>query len=102
MSELRQRVLLSLKKNHGRFLSGEALAGECGVSRAAVWKSIRSLTEEGCQIEAVPRLGYRLRADADILRAEEIRLRLSELGAAAEVFCFSLKESPEFKEQTSL
>ena len=41
----------------------------------------------------MPRLGYRLRADADILRAEEIRLRLSELGAAAEVFCFSSIDS---------
>ena len=66
MSELRQRVLLTHKKNQGQYLSGEALARECGVSRAAVWKSIRSLTEEGCRIEAVPRLGYRLRADADL------------------------------------
>lgn len=93
MSELRQRVLLSLKKNQGQYLSGEALARECGVSRAAVWKSIRTLTEEGCQIEAVPRLGYRLRADADLLRAEEIRLRLSELGTPADVFCFSSIDS---------
>ncbi len=93
MSELRQRVLLSLKKNQGQYLSGEALARECGVSRAAVWKSIRTLTEEGCRIEAVPRLGYRLRADADLLRADEIRLRLSELGTPADVFCFSSIDS---------
>ena len=93
MPDLKQQVLLSLKKNQGRFLSGEALAKGCGVSRAAVWKAIRALTAEGCDIEAVTRLGYRLRAEADLLRTEEIRLRLTELGTQADVICFSAIDS---------
>ena len=93
MSDLKQRVLLLLKKQQGGFLSGEALAGECGVSRAAVWKAIRALKAEGCDIEAVTRLGYRMRAEADLLRSGEIRGRLSELGAQADVVCFSTIDS---------
>ncbi len=93
MQDLRQQVLLSLRNNRGRFLSGEALARECGVSRAAVWKAIRALTAEGCDIEAVTRLGYRLRADADVLRSDEISRRLTELGTPAEAVCFASIDS---------
>ena len=45
----------------GRFRSGEALATELGVSRSAVWKRLRNLSEMGLGVDAVRGRGYRLR-----------------------------------------
>ncbi len=39
---------------------GEQLAEELGVTRAAVWKTIRSLEKDGYAIDAAPNRGYRL------------------------------------------
>lgn len=43
-----------------RYLSGEQIAAECGISRAAVWKHIDQLKKLGCAIDAKPNCGYRL------------------------------------------
>lgn len=53
-------VLALLKE--GRFVSGEAISRALGVSRAAVWKQIATLREEGWQIESGGKRGYRLLA----------------------------------------
>ena len=42
------------------YVSGEKIRQELGISRAAVWKRIAQLREEGWQIEAAGRRGYRL------------------------------------------
>ena len=47
-----------LEKNKGEVLSGESIAGELGCTRAAVWKAVKSLREEGYHIEAGPNKGY--------------------------------------------
>ena len=57
----------------GRFHSGEALAGELGVSRSAVWKAVRALRELGVTLHAVRNRGYRLRAGGEALDAARIR-----------------------------
>jgi len=57
----------------GRLHSGECLARELGVSRAAVWKGIERLRLRGIEIEAVPRQGYRLPATVELLDAGSIR-----------------------------
>lgn len=44
----------------GDYVSGEKISQELGISRAAVWKRIAQLREEGWQIEAAGRRGYRL------------------------------------------
>ena len=46
----------------GDFVSGEAMSKELGISRAAVWKKIAQLKEQGWQIEAGGKRGYRLQA----------------------------------------
>jgi len=65
-------VIIELKKDKDRYISGEELAEKSSVSRAAVWKHIKSLKEKGYEIEAVPRLGYRLISAPDLLIPEEI------------------------------
>lgn len=57
----------------GREVSGEALAGELGISRNAVWKAMARLREEGYGIEAVTNRGYRLVSVPDTLNETEIR-----------------------------
>jgi len=44
----------------GEFHSGARLAAELGVTRSAIWKSVRDLRELGAQIHSVPNRGYRL------------------------------------------
>jgi BirA family transcriptional regulator, biotin operon repressor / biotin---[acetyl-CoA-carboxylase] ligase len=57
----------------GRFHSGEELAQALGVSRSAIWKATRSLSELGATLHAVRNRGYRLAAGGEPLEAARIR-----------------------------
>lgn len=72
MTNLKSKVLKLLKESND-FLSGEKISEEFGVTRAAIWKSINSLREDGYEIESIPRRGYRLLTSPDILTYEEIK-----------------------------
>ena len=65
-----------LEKNKGEVLSGESIAGELGCTRAAVWKAVKSLREEGYHIEAGPNKGYMLAKDTNRLSQEGITRKL--------------------------
>ncbi len=56
------------------FLSGEELSEKLGVSRAAVWKHIKEMRDEGAEIEAHTRRGYRLIKLPDLLKREYVSL----------------------------
>ena len=57
----------------GRFHSGELLARELGISRAAVWKHLQAVgAETGLVIHAVRGRGYRLSHALELLDAERI------------------------------
>ena len=53
-------------------VSGEEMSRRLGVSRAAVWKAVDQLRQEGYAIEAATRRGYRLAAKPDRLDAAVI------------------------------
>jgi BirA family biotin operon repressor/biotin-[acetyl-CoA-carboxylase] ligase len=53
-------------------ISGEYLAAQLGLSRAAVWKRVHRLKARGYVIEGSPRRGYRLLAVPDKLLPEEV------------------------------
>lgn len=57
---MRDRILKVLMDNRDGFLSGETISVSLGITRAAVWKHIKSLQEDGFEIESKSRLGYRL------------------------------------------
>jgi BirA family biotin operon repressor/biotin-[acetyl-CoA-carboxylase] ligase len=69
---MKETVLAILKESAGEYVSGEELSGRLRVSRTAVWKYIRSLREDGYEIESSPRVGYRLRSVPDLLLPMEI------------------------------
>jgi BirA family biotin operon repressor/biotin-[acetyl-CoA-carboxylase] ligase len=56
----------------GIWISGEEIALQMGVSRAAVWKQVRALRASGYRIESSPRRGYCL-LEADRIDPARIR-----------------------------
>ena len=52
--------LLKLLLNSSDYISGEALAKIMGVSRNAIWKAAKDLTESGIKIDSKPNKGYKL------------------------------------------
>lgn len=56
----------------GRFVSGEALAAQLGVTRAAVWKQVRVLRARGVPVDAVRGRGYRIHGGVPLLARERI------------------------------
>jgi len=64
-------------EKQGQTLSGEEISRRLGCSRAAVWKHIEELRQEGYEIEARPRSGYRLVHRPDRVAPEEIAVHLT-------------------------
>lgn len=58
--QTRKAILIMLYRNRDRFLSGQKISETIGCSRTAVWKHIRELLQEGYQIQAVQKSGYKL------------------------------------------
>lgn len=75
---LKDSILKILEENRGKNLSGEELAKELSVSRAAIWKNIKALREEGYDILAVTNKGYSLTKDNDLISSEGIKVFLKE------------------------
>ncbi len=66
-----QTKLISIL-SEGGFHSGEALGARLGVSRTAVWKTIKKLSEYGLDIHSVRGKGYRLSHAIELLDAGNI------------------------------
>jgi BirA family biotin operon repressor/biotin-[acetyl-CoA-carboxylase] ligase len=66
----------------GRPRSGEDLAQQFGVTRAAVWKHVAKLADWGLEVEAVPGTGYRLRQPIELFDAAALRAALAPEVAA--------------------
>jgi BirA family biotin operon repressor/biotin-[acetyl-CoA-carboxylase] ligase len=75
-----ERVLRALAD--GKAHSGEELAREFGVTRAAVWKQVGKLADWGLDVSALPGVGYRLERRIDLLDAQMLRAALDPRSAA--------------------
>lgn len=69
----KEKLLALLEENKGTFFSGEEIARTLQISRAAVWKAVNALREDGYTIDAATNKGYRLSPDSDILSPQGIR-----------------------------
>lgn len=83
---VKSRLLELLEQNKGEILSGEAIAGRLSCTRAAVWKAVKSLREEGYKIEAGPNKGYMLSPDTNLLSVEGIRLHLANPEVCVKIY----------------
>ncbi len=68
---MRSDILKLLTDSKG-YISGEEISGKLGISRAAVWKNIKQLKEDGGVVEAQTNRGYRLVSLPDILKPEYV------------------------------
>lgn len=68
----REEVYRLLSQAEGEaFVSGEEIASTLSLSRAAVWKAVQALEDEGFTIEKVKHHGYRLRS-SDLFNEMEL------------------------------
>ena len=64
--------ILELLRQTDAFVSGEEIGRQLSISRAAVWKGIRKLRQEGYEIEAVTNRGYRLISPETMYNRQEL------------------------------
>lgn len=83
---VKSKLLELLEQHKGETLSGEAIATELACTRAAVWKAVKSLREEGYTIEAGPNKGYMLAKETNRLSVEGIRPFLAKPEAVVKLF----------------
>ncbi|MCR4940398.1 MAG: biotin--[acetyl-CoA-carboxylase] ligase [Treponemataceae bacterium] len=80
----KDKVLEQLVAAGGKAVSGELLAAQCDVSRAAIWKAVSSLRKQGFSIEGSTNGGY-------VLSGEDI--------CSPELFAQAFSDQfPEFKD----
>ena len=71
---VKSRLLELLEQHKGETLSGEDIGRELSCTRAAVWKAVNSLRQEGYPIEAGPNKGYMLARESNLKRAGKSEL----------------------------
>ena len=94
---MKEEILRLLKDSKGEFISGEKISERFGVSRAAIWKYINALKEEGYEIESVPRRGYRIVSSPDILTYEEVKGYLKTRFMGRDICYFDTIDSTNIK-----
>ncbi len=89
---MKTEILKILRGTDG-YVSGQELCDKLGVSRTAVWKVIGSLKEEGYEIDAVSRKGYRLLSSPDAVSESEIASRISDGVFGQRVVSYEITDS---------
>ncbi len=89
----REAVLSLLKEAGDSYCSGQSMSRTLGISRAAVWKAIDALRQDGYEISSVPRRGYRLERSPDRLSAGELTGALRGLTLGQNIICLDSVDS---------
>lgn len=86
------KILEELKKVES-YISGEELGEKLGVSRAAIWKGIQKLKEQGYEIEVVSNKGYHIIQNQDLYNGIEIKEVCNTTKIAKEVYFYEQTDS---------
>lgn len=89
----RETILSLLLAHQGEYLSGETMSQHLGVSRAAVWKAIGTLRQEGYVITSAPNRGYRLESSPDRIREGELAVPLAGCTVGGKLMCLDTIDS---------
>lgn len=89
----RETILSLLLAHQGEYLSGEAMSRTLGISRAAVWKAIEALRQEGYLITSAPNRGYRLESGPDRIREGELSGHLEGCTLGSHLLCLDTIDS---------
>jgi len=88
---LKSKVFEILYHNRDAYISGETISKSLSISRAAVWKHINSLKEDGAEIESVNNRGYRMRGLPSPLKSEYVLPLLEKrYGETRMIWCESV------------
>lgn len=90
---LKDEILLTLSSNPDEFTSGEYISDKLGISRAAVWKHIKTLREEGYVIESYSRKGYKLISVPNIFSVESLKTSLLGNSLIKEILYYNTIDS---------
>jgi BirA family biotin operon repressor/biotin-[acetyl-CoA-carboxylase] ligase len=94
MTSTKQKLLNYLKQAPQQWVSGQQISNQLGITRAAIWKHINTLKDEGHTIQSAPRKGYRLEKAADLITAEDIRTCLNtRVMGQAQIICLPQTDS---------
>ena len=76
----KEKVFELLSQQKGKSISGEALATTCNVSRAAIWKAVKTIREDGFLVEGTNNGGYTLLENqaSDIISKQVLEYTLSQ------------------------
>lgn len=83
-----QLKILHYFKNSSDYVSGEEISRNLKISRAAVWKNIEELRKRGYIFDAVPHMGYKLKAIPDKLLTHEIQNGLMTRFVGKNIECY--------------
>ena len=89
----REQVLSLLLQQENQYVSGEAMSRTLGISRAAVWKAIEALRQEGYTIQSAPNRGYRLDSAPDRVREGELTGPLAGCHVGEKLLCLDTVDS---------
>lgn len=89
--------LLSILKNSNDYVSGELISTKLGVTRASIWKYIKSLKSEGYIIEGISNKGYKLISSPEIINEFEIKSNLETTFIGHNIFHFDNIDSTNKK-----
>lgn len=89
----REKVLSLLMESGTAYCSGQSMSQTLGISRAAVWKAIDALRQDGYEISSVPRRGYRLEHSPDVLSAGELSGVLRNCTFGRNIICLDSVDS---------
>lgn len=93
---MNQNRLIELLMSN-EFVSGEWISSQLGVTRAAVWKAIDTLREQGYDIQSVKKRGYHLPPPADALWPACIRHHLKTRWAGSHIEYHPIITSTNFR-----
>lgn len=88
-----EEILKIFRSNRDDYISGEELSKTLGISRAAIWKHIEKLRDEGYDISAFPHLGYRLVSVPDKLLPFELKWDLKTEVIGKKIYSYQILES---------
>ncbi|MFD3158666.1 biotin--[acetyl-CoA-carboxylase] ligase [Haloimpatiens sp. FM7330] len=94
---MKHKILQLLKGSGDKFISGQKISDELGVTRTAIWKYINQIKEDGYQIESISRKGYRIISSPDILTQEEIVDKLDTKVIGKNIVHFDTIDSTNIK-----
>lgn len=82
------KVLNYFNKHAHRYISGESLAKELGISRTAIWYAVSALRKDGYIIDSKTNLGYRFEGGDPPFTQESLTSYFSETANGSKLFFY--------------